>query len=936
MSRKKLLSLMLSCSLVATTVFSNYSWNTNVKVQAQEIETETSVDETQVNSNEYGLCDNIQDGVILHCFDWKYNDIKEELPNIAAAGFTSIQTSPAQKGDGDVWYWLYQPQTFSIQSNALGSKSELQALCDEAEKYGIKIVVDVVANHTRSIGDDGLGGDCYHGENGSIDYSNRYQITHYRIGMPDLNSESTTVQNKVKGYIQELKGAGVDGIRWDAAKHIGLPSESCNFWPAVTGEGLYNYGEILNGPCNGAGNNDSLMKEYTSYISVTDDEYGDGVLNALNGGGVPTSIGNYSERGVSKNKLVYWAESHDTYSNNGEYGKQTAYVDESVVDKAYALLAGQGDATSLYFSRPYEKEKQRIMAGAKGSTHFTSKQVAAVNHLHNACVGEKDYYVQNGSAAAVCRETGAVIVKGSGSGQVTIENGGGMTAPGTYVDEVSGSEWTVTASTISGTVGDSGIAVIYSGTSASAGVSASLADGKSFSTDTVDVTFTVKNAVSATYSVDGGSENAFTDSVKVTLGEDTEFGSTVTVKVTATTEDGKTVEKTFTYTKKDSGSVTKNTVYFTKPSSWSGANIYAYVDGTTATKLTGEWPGKAMTDEGDSVYSYTFDSSVTSAKVIFAEGATGQQTPLDVEGQSCGYDYTGGKAYTYSESEGWTEVAVVEKTEKPKETEAPTEKPKETVKPTEKPKETEKPTEKPKETEKATETVKPTATVKPTSTPKETVKPTSTPKVTVKPTSTPKVTVAPTAPVQSMAPDNVSNDAASVTKPYYSITYEKNGGYFAVSVPASYTGEEDVTLIIPVREGYTFAGWYTDSAFTQSISVIKAGTTGNITVYAKWKKVSKPGKPVIATVKKENSTKKLIITLKKKVSGAVGYEALIAKNAKFTKGRRVVRFSGLSKVVGNMKAGTYYVKVRSYKVDSAGQRVYGKYCTKAKKVVLKK
>jgi hypothetical protein len=35
-------------------------------------------------------------GVILHCFDWKYTDIKAELKNIAEAGFTSIQTSPVQ------------------------------------------------------------------------------------------------------------------------------------------------------------------------------------------------------------------------------------------------------------------------------------------------------------------------------------------------------------------------------------------------------------------------------------------------------------------------------------------------------------------------------------------------------------------------------------------------------------------------------------------------------------------------------------------------------------------------------------------------------------------------------------------------------------------------------------------------------------------------
>ena len=52
-------------------------------------------DENSVSVGDYDLMDNIQDGVISHCFNWKYNDIKAELNNIAEAGFTTIQTSPA-------------------------------------------------------------------------------------------------------------------------------------------------------------------------------------------------------------------------------------------------------------------------------------------------------------------------------------------------------------------------------------------------------------------------------------------------------------------------------------------------------------------------------------------------------------------------------------------------------------------------------------------------------------------------------------------------------------------------------------------------------------------------------------------------------------------------------------------------------------------------
>lgn len=663
MARKKILSVALATLLTMSTVCGRsnlYGLVPVAKAQAAEDSVETVVDATEVDSNEYGLADEIQDGVILHCFDWKYSDIKAELPNIAKAGFTSVQTSPAQKGDGSVWYWLYQPQTFSIQPNALGDKAELTALCEEAEKYGIKIVVDVVANHTRAVGDDGLGGDCYHntgqvpGE--AYNEGKRYEITHNRIGMPDLASENATVQNKVAGYIDELKSVGVDGIRWDAAKHIDVPSEfGSQFWPKVTAQGLWHYGEILDGPANGHGNNDAIMKEYTQYMTVTDDEFGNGYLNAVNGGGVPSAIGNYTTRGIAKNKLMYWAESHDTYSNNGEYGKATQYIDENKIDKAYALLAGQGQASTLYFSRPFEKTKESIKAGVKGSTHFTEKEVAAVNHLHNACVGQKDYIVSEGNTAAVCRETGAVVVGQSGQ-QVTISNGGGLTAPGTYKDEVSGNEWTVTADKISGKLSDKGISAFYTegnggGTvTKKASVSASVADGSTFTDDTMDVTLTVKNATSATYSVDGGEEKTISSTATVKVGAGVEVGATTTITVKATGEDGETVTKTFSYKKTEAAAVKVNTVYLTLPSGWSNPCIYVYANETGVNGMKWE-TAPAMTDEGNGVYSYTFDSSVSSCQVIFK--GSGQQIPA---AEQPGFKYESGKAYSYDGA--WKELSV--------------------------------------------------------------------------------------------------------------------------------------------------------------------------------------------------------------------------------------------------------------------------------------
>lgn len=86
----------------------------------------------------------------------------------------------------------------------------------------------------------------------------------------------------------------------------------------------------------------------------------------------------------------------------------------------------------------------------------------AMIHFHNACNGEADYYTTDDNVAVITRESGAVLVLGSGSNQyVSVENGGSYTTPGTYVDEISGNIFTVTADTICGTIGSTGIAVFY-------------------------------------------------------------------------------------------------------------------------------------------------------------------------------------------------------------------------------------------------------------------------------------------------------------------------------------------------------------------------------------------------------------------------------------------------------------------------------------------
>jgi uncharacterized repeat protein (TIGR02543 family) len=56
--------------------------------------------------------------------------------------------------------------------------------------------------------------------------------------------------------------------------------------------------------------------------------------------------------------------------------------------------------------------------------------------------------------------------------------------------------------------------------------------------------------------------------------------------------------------------------------------------------------------------------------------------------------------------------------------------------------------------------------------------------------------------------------------------------------PTKYDIESAITLKTPKLEGYVFGGWFTDSAYTSTpVTSIKTGSTGDLTLYAKWMNV---------------------------------------------------------------------------------------------------
>jgi uncharacterized repeat protein (TIGR02543 family) len=161
-----------------------------------------------------------------------------------------------------------------------------------------------------------------------------------------------------------------------------------------------------------------------------------------------------------------------------------------------------------------------------------------------------------------------------------------------------------------------------------------------------------------------------------------------------------------------------------------------------------------------------------------------------------------------------------------------------------------------------------------------------------------------------------------VTVPY-SISYILNGGLNNNTNPSLYDTTNTITLKNATRKGYIFSGWYSDEQFKNKVTTIKKGDKGNKTLYAKWTKVavSKINKVSLKNIK-EN---KLKITFSE-ISDAKGYEIQYSTNKGMT--------SVITKTVTDesatyslIKGKTYYARVRAYKLDSTGSKVYGDWST---------
>ena len=390
---------------------------------------------------------------ILHVWSWNFPTIAENMKQIADAGFTMIQTSPVNacfspeggnikildEKEGN-WYHYYQPTDWTIGNNIVGTEAEMKAMLDSADKYDIRVLVDVLPNHTAFdidlVTDEfyaAVGGRDKmfhtHGLEGIVDYNDRTQCTHQGVGgLPDVNTENPLFQKYYMQFVNKLVEMGVRGFRYDTAKHIGVHSDPLDteagvkendFWDVATGrkevlgvslsipyDSLFVYGEVLQ-------DKNVPEEEYASYFGQTASSYGHVLREVLaKRSAKDIDLLDWYHRAAPE-YLTTWVESHDTYCNANE----SAGLTDAQIRTGWVFLTARQNGTPLFYSRPMNSTRENYfgdnLLGARGNDEFFHPEVVAVNKFRQSMEGQVEdvQIAEDGEVIVVNRgDKGAAVI----------------------------------------------------------------------------------------------------------------------------------------------------------------------------------------------------------------------------------------------------------------------------------------------------------------------------------------------------------------------------------------------------------------------------------------------------------------------------------------------------------------------------------------------
>ena len=285
---------------------------------------------------------------IFHAFDQQYADVAGFVCDLAKQGYSHVQIAPAQKSNPDTHWWArFQPIDYRI-IEGRGSEGDLSALVQKAHGCGIRVIADVVFNHmadmpaysnlasfpSLTVGD-------FHKRCNIDNYNDRNQVVNCWLGgLPDLDQSQAEVQAAHQAHLQKLVALGIDGFRFDAAKHM-LPDAVRGYISFVnqqTHGQSWNYLEVIEDPGTPA-------EDYDGIAAVTDLVLYGTMKSAFTLGGDLRSL--RVPAAVNDPRSVTFGRNHDNLSvinGDNNTGAINPYTDatDSYLATAYVLARESG------------------------------------------------------------------------------------------------------------------------------------------------------------------------------------------------------------------------------------------------------------------------------------------------------------------------------------------------------------------------------------------------------------------------------------------------------------------------------------------------------------------------------------------------------------------------------------------------------------------
>lgn len=355
---------------------------------------------------------------IFHAFDQSYRDVGLYVCELAGQGYSHVQIVPAQRSKSiDAWYGRYQPVDYTvIEGKRSGSETDLKTLVDTAHRCGIKVIADVVFNHMADVSDmpeyselnfPGLSKEDFNPPCGRlIDYNDRNSVVNCALGndvnrlLPDLDQTRETVQNIHRNHIKTLLTLGVDGFRFDAAKHMPphVVKSYVDFIDRESNNRTWNYLEVIEDQGTSA-------EDYRWIAAVTDFVlYKESLLKAFSFDGNLRSL--RVPVAVNDPRSVTFGRNHDTVPQNNDNCIVGCYGDptDSYLATTYVLAREQGTPIILNwdnYDSPYIRygvKFRRIMKQREAEGKNVKEHVLAAIDNSNVLMmerGNEGFYVVN-------------------------------------------------------------------------------------------------------------------------------------------------------------------------------------------------------------------------------------------------------------------------------------------------------------------------------------------------------------------------------------------------------------------------------------------------------------------------------------------------------------------------------------------------------------